>query len=101
MKGMDEDGTSSQYAEKVASSVLASLRGSTYRGKPLEYRNHWRDFSVRQDQLKERTTHTKCGTYLLASSLAAALPVERRVSARRGWAGEKSGLFEHPAAALT
>src|SRR3989442_10014506 len=47
--------------------VLASLRGSTYR-------------SVR-----------------LASSLAAALPAERRVSARRGWAGEKSGLFEHPA----
>jgi hypothetical protein len=30
-------------------------------------------------------------------SLAAALPVERRVSARRGWAGEKSGHFEHSA----
>jgi hypothetical protein len=29
-------------------------------------------------------------------SLAAALPVTRRVSARRGWAGEKSGLIEHP-----
>jgi hypothetical protein len=29
-------------------------------------------------------------------SLAAALPVERRVSARRGRAGETSGLFEHP-----
>jgi hypothetical protein len=27
----------------------------------------------------------------------AALPAERRVLARRGWAGEKSGLFEHPA----
>jgi hypothetical protein len=25
------------------------------------------------------------------------LPAERRVSARRGWVGEKSGLFEHPA----
>ena len=50
-----------------ASFVLASLRGSTYR-------------SVR-----------------LASSLAAALHAERRVVARRGWAGEKSGLFEHPA----
>jgi hypothetical protein len=72
--------------KKSASGVLASLRGSTYRGKPLEYRNHWRDFSVRQDQLKERTAHTKCGTYLLASSLAAAL---------------LDGLFEHPAAALT
>ena len=52
--------------KKSASGVLASLRGSTYR-------------SVR-----------------LASSLAAALPAERRVSARRGWAGENSGLFEHP-----
>ena len=29
-------------------------------------------------------------------SLAAALPAERRVSARRGWAREISALFEHP-----
>ena len=57
--------------KKSASFVLASLRGSTYR-------------SVR-----------------LASSLAAALPAERRVLARRGWAGEKSGLFEHPEDILT
>ena len=27
----------------------------------------------------------------------AALPAERRVLARRGWVGEKSELFEHPA----
>ena len=54
--------------KKSASGVLASFRGSTYR-------------SVR-----------------LASSLAAALPAERRVSARRGWAGEKSRLSEQPAA---
>ena len=53
--------------KKSASVALASLRGSTYR-------------SVR-----------------LASSLAAALPAERRVLARRGWAGENRGLFEHPA----
>jgi len=33
--------------------------------------------------------------YLLAFSLAAALPAERRVLARRGWAGENDGLFEH------
>jgi hypothetical protein len=52
--------------KKSASVVLASLRASTYR-------------SVR-----------------LGTSLTAALPVERRVLARRGWAGEKSGLFEHP-----
>jgi len=41
--------------------------------------------------------HTKCSWYLLAFSLAAALPAERRVSARRGWAGEKSSLSEQPA----
>ena len=46
-----------------ASVVLASLRGSTYR-------------SVR-----------------LASKLAAALPAERRVLARRGWAGEKVAIL--------
>jgi len=56
-----------------------------------------RCFSVRQDPLQGRTAHTKCGLYLLASSLAAALLGTRRVSARQGWAGEKSGLFEHPA----
>jgi len=31
------------------------------------------------------------------SAGAAALHGIRRVSARQGWAGEKSGLFEHPA----
>ena len=35
--------------------------------------------------------------YAFASSLAAALLGTKRVSARQGWAGEKSGLFEHPA----
>jgi len=33
---------------------------------------------------------------LCVADLAAALPVEKRVSARRGWAGENSSLFEHP-----
>ncbi len=28
--------------------------------------------------------------------LPAALPWKRRVSARRGWAGENSDLFDHP-----
>ena len=60
-------------------------------------RKHWTGFSVRQDPLYGRTVHTKCGRYLLRSSLAAALPAERRVSARRGWAGEKSGHFEQHA----
>ncbi len=53
-----------------------------YGDKPLGYRNYWRGFSVRQDPFKGRTVHTKCGLYLLASSLAAAL---------------LNGLFEHPA----
>src|SRR6266850_7540638 len=83
--------------KKSASGVLASPRGSTYRAESLGCRNYWRGFSVRQDSFKGRTAHTKCGTYLLASSLAAALPAKRRVLARRGWAGEKSGLIEHPA----
>ena len=48
----------------------------------LGSRNHWRGFSGRQDSFNGRTAHTKCGTYLLASSLAAAL---------------LDGLFEHPA----
>ena len=34
--------------------------------------------------------------YLLGPSLAAALLGLRRVSARQGWAGEKSSLFEQP-----
>jgi len=56
--------------KQSASFVLASLRGSTYR-------------SVR-----------------LTSSLAAALLGRKRVLARWGWAGEKAGLFEHPAGHL-
>jgi hypothetical protein len=31
----------------------------------------------------------------------AALPAERRISARRGWTGEIVGLFEHPAGIRT
>jgi hypothetical protein len=34
--------------------------------------------------------------YILAASPAAALHGIRRVWARQGWAGEKSGHFEHP-----
>ena len=33
---------------------------------------------------------------ILGPSLAAALPAERRVLARRGWEGEKDELFERP-----
>jgi hypothetical protein len=59
--------------KKSASSVLASLRGS----KVLEG-----IFRSPRPMLRANG-HTKCGWYLLASSLAAAL---------------LDGLFEHPAA---
>mgnify|MGYP001567332610 CR=1 FL=1 len=59
----------SRMLKQAASGVLASRSGSTYSSE-----------------------------YVFASSLAAALPAERRVTARRGWAGENRGLFEHPAA---
>jgi len=39
--------------------------------------------------------------YLLGPSLAAALLGTRRVSAREGRVGEKSGLFEHPAGRIS
>lgn len=74
--------SSGRMLKKSSSGVLASLRGSTFRGEPLGCRNCWRGFSVRQESFNGRTVHTKCGTYLLASSFAAALP---------------DGLFEHPA----
>ena len=74
-------------------SVLASFRPSTCERDSRCWKR-WRGFSVRQDPLHGRTAHTKCGWYLLGSSLAAALPAERRVLARRGWAGEKSEFFE-------
>ncbi len=62
-----------------------------------EARKYWRVFSVRQDPFYGRTaTQSAVGTSL-ASSLAAALLGTRRVLACQGWAGEKSGLFEHPA----
>jgi hypothetical protein len=93
------DIVTSRMLKKSASGVLALLKGSTLRGTP-------RIFEILKGRIgsprliARANGSTKCGPYLLASSLAAALPVERRVSARRGWAGEKSGLFEHPATIL-
>jgi hypothetical protein len=70
-----------------ASFVLASLRGSG----ALEgiFRS--------PRSILRANGHTKCGWYLLVSWLAAAAPVELRVLARQGWAGENCGHFEHPA----
>ena len=81
--------------KKSASGVLASLRGSTRVARKSEAL----EGLFRSPRSMTRANGpAKCGTYLLASSLAAALPAERRVSARRGWAGGISGLFEHPEA---
>ena len=72
--------------KKSASFVLASLRGS----EALE------SIFLSPRSILRANGHTKCGWYLLASSLVAALPAERRVLARWGWAGENRGHFEHP-----
>jgi hypothetical protein len=51
--------------------------------------NHPRD-KVHEQAWKGSSLVARCG-----------LAWARRVSARQGWAGEKSGLFEHPAAILS
>jgi hypothetical protein len=69
-------------AENVAKALQRRFRFTqrlNVEEKYLGFRKHLRGFSVLQDPLYGRTAHTKCGVYLLASSLAAALPVERRV----------------------
>jgi hypothetical protein len=76
--------------KKVASFVLASFRSSTGTRPP-----HHSAARTNVVLLIRRTVRPR--GYASGSSLAAALPAERRVLARRGWAGEKSGLFEHPA----
>ena len=84
--------------KKSASGVLASLRGSTRVARKSEALE---GLFRSPRSIARANGPTKCGPYLLASSLAVALPAERRVLVRRGWAGEKSGLFEHPEAMLT
>jgi hypothetical protein len=75
----------SRMLKKSASGVLASLRGSTLRGTP-------RIFEILKGLIRsprfiaKANGYTKCGPYLLASSLAAAL---------------LDGLFDHPATILT
>ncbi len=81
--------------KKTANGVLASLRGSTL--KRVFRRPEALDGIFHSPRSILRANgFTKCGPYLLASSLAAALLGTKRVLARQGWAGEKSGLFEHP-----
>ena len=80
----------SRMLKKSASSVLDSSKSSTGTRPPHHS-------AARTDVvlLIRRTVRPR--GYASGPSLAAALPAERRVLARRGWAGEKSGLFEHPA----
>jgi hypothetical protein len=77
--------------KKSASIVLASLRGSTLIFSEVGATRG--AFPFAKTHCKGERPHTMCGTYLLASSFAAALPAERRVSARRGWAGEKAAFL--------
>jgi hypothetical protein len=67
--------------KKSASIVLASLRGSIWGRDGLRI-EMVKGFFRSPRSILWRTAHTKCGMYLLASSLAAAL---------------LNGLFEHPA----
>ena len=71
--------------KKSASIVLASLRGSTLIFSEVGATRG--AFPFAKTHCKGERPHTMCGTYLLASSLAAALPVERRVLGRRGCLG--------------
>jgi hypothetical protein len=47
--------------------------------------------------LGSKTSSTYLRRYACGVFLPAALPEERCVSARQGWAGENKGHFEHPA----
>jgi hypothetical protein len=58
--------------KKSASGVLASLRGSTYRMRISEVGSTRGVYPFAKIHCKGNG-HTKCGLYLLASSLAAAL----------------------------
>ena len=70
--------------KKSASGVLATLKGSTLRGTPWIF--EILKGLIRSPRPFARANgYTKCGPYLLASSLAAAL---------------RDGLFEHPAVIL-
>ncbi len=76
--------------KKSASGVLASLRPSTGTRPPHQLGGAHRLGAP-------YSSHRAPQRVRLGPSLAAALLGTRRVSARQGWAGEKSGLFEHPA----
>src|SRR6185295_11135157 len=83
-------GRSSRMLKKSASSVLGSSKSSTGTRPPHRLGGAHRCGAP-------YSSHRAPQRVRLRSSLTAALPVERCVLARWGWAGEKSSLFEHPA----
>src|SRR6185295_18435524 len=77
-------------------SVLASFRSSTLKRSFSEVGSNGGAFPLAKIYSKgERPTQSAVCTSL-GPSLAAALLGTRRVSARRGWEGEKDELFERP-----
>jgi hypothetical protein len=76
--------------KKFASFVLASVKPST--GTRPPHRSAARTNLV---LLIRRTVRLR--GYASGFDSPAALSAERRVSERRGWAGEISDLYEHPA----
>src|SRR5215470_927334 len=78
--------------KKSAIFVLASFRPSTYRLRFSEGGRAGGGGSVRQDPLYGRTAPRSTGGTSSRFDSPAALPAERRVLARRGWAVEKSEL---------
>ena len=80
----------SRVLKKSASVVLASFRPSTGTRPPHQLGGAHRLGAP-------YSSHPAPQKVRLGPSLAAALLGTKRVSARLGWEGEKSGLFEHPA----
>ena len=76
--------------KKFASFVLVSVKPSTGTRPPHHS-------AARTDVVLLTRRTVRPGGYVSGFDSPAALPAERRVLARRGWAGEKAGLFEHPA----
>ena len=85
---------------KTASSfVLVSSKSSTY---PRGYAS---GFDSPAALLESRFEHpvrliSENGPHILSAVLPAASPGTRRVSARRGWAGENDDHFEHPTGSI-
>ena len=92
----------SRVLKKSASFVLGSSKSSTYRLRFSEVGSVGGVFPFAKIHCTGERPHEvrSVPPRLFASSLAAALLVERHILACRGWAGENSGFFEHPVTIL-